>query len=80
MPKSNRRDQAQVILEQALKLSSAERAHVAKQLIVSLDEGSDVDVEQAWQEEVQRRLGQIERGEVKTIPWEEVQKRLRHGR
>jgi putative addiction module component (TIGR02574 family) len=71
---------SQVLLEEALKLTAYERAEVAEQLIASLDEVPDTDVEQAWQEEVQRRLGQIERGEVKTVPWEEVQKRLRHGK
>lgn len=73
-------DKTQVIVEQALKLSPNERAEVAEQLIASLDEALDTGVEQAWQEEVQRRLGQIERGEVKMIPWEEVQRRLQHGK
>ena len=71
---------SQAIVEQSLKLSPTERAEVAEKLIVSLDEVPDADVEQAWQEEIQKRLQQIERGEVKTIPWEEVQKRLQHGR
>lgn len=71
---------SQVVLEEALKLSATERAEVAEQLISSLDEIPDTNVEQAWQEEVQRRLQQVERGEVKTIPWEEVQRRLRHGK
>ncbi len=71
---------SQVVLAEALKLPSNERAEVAEQLIASLDEAPDADVEEAWQEEVQRRLGQIERGEVNTIPWEEVQRRLRHGK
>ena len=71
---------SQVVLAEALKLPSNERAEVAEQLIASLDEAPDTGVEQAWQEEVQRRLGQIERGEVNTIPWEEVQRRLRHGK
>ena len=70
---------SQVVLEEALKLTTDERAEVAEQLIASLDEASDTDVEQAWQEEVQRRLQQIERGEMKTIPWEVVQRRLRYG-
>jgi putative addiction module component (TIGR02574 family) len=70
---------SQVVLEEALKLSPDERAEVAEQLIASLEEAPDIDVEQAWQEEVQRRIQQIERGEVKTIPWEEVQRRLRYG-
>ncbi|MDP3089110.1 MAG: addiction module protein [Nitrospira sp.] len=73
-------DKSQAIVEQALKLSPTERAEVAEKLIVSLDEVPDIDVEQAWQEEIQQRLQQIERGEAKTIPWEEVQRRLRHGR
>ena len=73
-------DKTQAILEQALKLSPTERADVAEQLIASLDEAPDADVEKAWQEEVQRRLQQVELGEVKTIPWEEVQRRLRHGK
>jgi putative addiction module component (TIGR02574 family) len=71
---------SQVVLDEALKLTVHERAEVAEQLIASLDEGPDTEVEQAWQEEVQRRLQQVERGEVKTVPWEKVQKRLRHGR
>ncbi len=71
---------SQVVLEEALKLTAHERAEVAEQLIASLDDEPDPNVEQAWQEEVQQRLQQIERGEVKTIPWEEVQRRLRNGR
>ncbi len=73
-------DKSKVVLEEALKLTVNERAEVAEQLIASLDEAPDTDAEQAWQEEIQRRLQQIDRGEVKTIPWEEVQRRLRHGR
>ena len=70
---------SQVVLEEALKLSPNERAEVAEQLIASLEEAPDTAVEQAWQQEVQRRLQQVERGEVKIIPWEEVQRRLRYG-
>lgn len=73
-------DKSKDVLEEALKLTVNERAEVAEKLIASLDEVPDTDVEQAWQEEIQRRLQQVERGEVKTIPWEEVQRRLRHGK
>ncbi len=55
-------DKSQAIVEQALKLSPTERAEVAEKLIGSLDEVPDTDVEQAWQEEIQRRLQQEERG------------------
>jgi putative addiction module component (TIGR02574 family) len=73
-------EKSQVVLKEALKLTADERAEMVEQLIASLDEAPDTDVEQAWQEEVQRRLQQVEHGEVNTIPWEEVQKRLRHGK
>ena len=69
---------SQVLVEEALKLSPNERAEVAEQLIASLDEAPDTDVEQAWQEEIQKRLQQIDRDEAKTISWEEVQRRLQH--
>jgi len=70
-------DKTQAILEQALKLSPTERADVAEQLIVSLDERPDADAEQAWQEEVQRRLQQVERGEVELIDSDTVMADLR---
>jgi len=73
-------DKTQTILEQAMKLSPNERAEVAEELIASLDEITDVDVEKAWQEEIQRRIQQIDSGEVKTIPWEVVQRQMRHGK
>ncbi len=36
----------------------------------------DEDVEAAWAEEIERRVRQIDSGEVKTIPWEEVRAKL----
>ena len=70
-------DKSQANVEQALKLSPTERAEVAEQLIVSLDEVPDADAERAWQEEVQRRLQQVERGEVELIDSDTVMAELR---
>lgn len=68
---------SQVVLAEALKLSSNERAEVAERLIAGLDEVPDADVAQAWQEEVQRRLQQIERGKVELIDSDTVMAELR---
>ena len=68
------------ILAQALKLEAPDRARVAEQLIASLEGEFDQDVELAWQREIQRRLGEIDRGEVVCVPWEEVRERLRQRR
>ncbi len=74
-------DKSKVVLEEALKLTANERAEVAEQLIASLDEIPDTDVEQAWQEEIQRRLQQVEHGEVELIDSDTVMAELRkkHG-
>jgi putative addiction module component (TIGR02574 family) len=71
-------DKSKVVLEEALKLTANERAEVAEQLIASLDEVPDTDVEQAWQEEIQRRLQQVERGEVELIDSDTVIAELRN--
>lgn len=70
-------EKSQIVLEEALKLTANERAEVAEQLIASLDEAPDTDVEQAWQEEIQKRLAQIERGEVTLVDSETVFAELR---
>jgi putative addiction module component (TIGR02574 family) len=37
----------------------------------------DEGVEEAWREEVRRRLEEIDSGAVQLIPWEEALRRLR---
>jgi putative addiction module component (TIGR02574 family) len=61
----------------AAKLSDAERAELALALIDSLDALGDGDVEGAWLPEIERRVGQMERGEVQAISGDEVFARLR---
>ncbi len=63
------------LLKQALTLTEKERAELASSLIDSLDTTVDPDAELAWQEEIARRLSELENGSVKTIPWEEVQRK-----
>ncbi|MBI5789553.1 MAG: addiction module protein [Candidatus Schekmanbacteria bacterium] len=65
------------IIEQALQISPEERAVIIEKLISSLDAGTDLDVEVAWQNEVQKRIAQIDKKDVACIPWEVVQQRLR---
>ncbi len=65
------------ILTQALQMPPQERAAVAERLIASLDPEVDWDIEVAWQQEVQRRIDEIDKGEVVCIPWEQVLHRLR---
>ena len=63
--------------EKAAQLSEAERAELALALIESLDGLAEADVEEAWRVEIERRVAQVERGEVQLIPGDEVFERVR---
>lgn len=63
--------------KKAFQLSEQERAELALSLIESLDGPPDPDVDRAWRKEIERRVGQVQRGEVQLIPAEEVFARVR---
>lgn len=63
--------------QKAAQLPDTERAELALSLIESLDGPGDPDVEEAWRLEIERRIGQIDSGEVKLVPGDEVFARLR---
>jgi len=65
------------VLAQALQMPPKERATIAERLLASLDTEADAEVEIAWQQEVQRRLSEIDSSEILCLPWEEVILKLR---
>ncbi|MGH7587576.1 MAG: addiction module protein [Gemmatimonadota bacterium] len=65
------------ILREALDLSPEARAALAGSLIVSLEEQVDEDAEQAWVEEIARRVAEVDSGNVELVPWAEARRRLR---
>jgi len=71
------------LLQKALALPDKERAELAGNLISSLDATVDQDVDAAWQQEVVRRLHDVQSCKVETVSWEEVQQKgrsLPHGK
>lgn len=68
---------ADTILDTALALTPNERAWLASELIASLDESKDSDVEAAWAAEIERRIAEVESGNAETISWEEARARIR---
>ncbi len=65
------------LYREASELSEGERAELAGLLLESLESEPEADVEAAWAEEIERRVREIDSGEVKTIPWEEVRAHIR---
>ena len=69
-------EQASNLLEKALTLSEEERAELACSLIDSLDPTVDEGAASAWDQEIARRISDLDSGRAKTVPWEEVRGRL----
>jgi putative addiction module component (TIGR02574 family) len=66
------------LLEKALTLSTQDRGLLIYRLIASLDEEAPEEgVEAAWDEEIKRRVDDIRSGRVRTIPGEQVLRRLK---
>ena len=59
-------------IAEMLALPEQERAHLARQLIASLDPGLDAGAEMEWQEVLDRRGREIEQGTVTCRPVNEV--------
>jgi putative addiction module component (TIGR02574 family) len=57
-------------------LSEEERATLAGLLIESLESEVDPDDEEAWRVEIDRRLAELDSGNVETVPWETVKAKL----
>lgn len=64
------------VLEKALQLSTQERGLLIDRLIESLDDEVEDSAEQAWDDEIKRRVEEIRSGKAEMIPGEEVRRRL----
>ena len=70
--------EASELLKKALALSTQERAQLVDSLLESLEERHEDPpaVEAAWNDEVARRIAELDSGKAKTIPWEEIRHRI----
>lgn len=74
--------EATALLDEALKLSAEERAGLAARLLRSLDDDEGDEAfdqaayDDAWGAEVEKRAGEVARGEVRPVPWDEARKRI----
>jgi len=72
--------QASEVLEKALSLSTQERGFLIDRIIQSLDYGSPEEgVEEAWSEEIRRRVDDLRSGKAEMVAGDEVRRRLAAG-
>lgn len=65
-------DQVAELAERGKSLSPEDQTRPVDVLLVSLQEPATAEAEAAWETEIDRRLDEYERGEVKPIPAEDV--------
>lgn len=67
------------LLAEALELSVDDRAHLAAELLASLDGptfGSHQEVDRLWAIEIERRSNRVLTGESPGVPWDDVRRRI----
>ncbi len=64
------------LLSNALALPVRERAQIAHELLLSLDDGVDPDAAEAWVAELEQRAREVRSGAVATEDWAAVKARL----
>lgn len=65
----------EVLEAEVLQLSPVERSHLLGRLIASLD--SDLEVEEAWEREADRREAELESGSISAVSGQDAIARLR---
>lgn len=63
-------------LDLALELPETERAALAHDLLASLDGPPDADAQQAWENEITKRLNELESGKACTVDADEALRRI----
>ena len=64
------------VLQEALRLPAEARAALAGRLLESLDGPVDEDAEAAWSKEIVRRIDDLDKGNVKTVPWSVARRQI----
>lgn len=69
------------VTEEALSLPADARLGLVEKLLASLNLPVDKEVDRLWAQEAERRIAQLEAGEAKLVPGEEVFSKIRskHG-
>ena len=65
------------VIESAKYLNAKEKAMVAHCLISSLEMRHDEGVDQAWAELAQKRFEDLSSGEVRSVSWEDIKKKMK---
>ncbi|MFZ0138251.1 MAG: addiction module protein [Candidatus Sulfotelmatobacter sp.] len=64
------------LLKKALALPPEARAALAGSLLESLDDTVDASAEEEWNQEIARRIQELDSAKVKPIPWAKARRQI----
>jgi hypothetical protein len=70
---------AKQLFEQVMALDESDREEFIDLLVESAEPSTDPDYVAAWEQEIRARVEEVERGDVKLIPWREVIEQMGRG-
>lgn len=65
------------VFDEALSLPSDARIRLVERLLASLNLPTQAEIDRLWAEEAERRVEQIEQGEMELVPGEQVFAKIR---
>ncbi len=68
---------AKKVFEEALSLPAESRVSLVEKLLTSLNLPIQPEIDRLWAEEAERRIAQIEKGEVELVPGKKVFSNIR---
>ena len=66
------------LFKRASNLDENDRATLAGLLLDSLEPEVDRDIESAWLREIERRVQELDAGDVDLVPWEDVKEKMKN--
>lgn len=68
---------ADKVVDEALSLPADARINLVEKLLASLNLPTQAEIDRLWAQEAERRVAEIDRGEVELIPGDKVFERIR---
>ncbi|MBI5103102.1 MAG: addiction module protein [Nitrospirae bacterium] len=67
-----------LILKEAMMLSESERTRLVDELLTTFEPDTEVNVDKAWADEIEKRAADISNGSVTPVLWDEVKEKARN--
>ncbi len=68
---------AKKVVDEALQLPADARVNLVEQLLTSLNLPTQPEIDRIWAEEAEKRIAQIDKGEIKLVPGGKVFSNMR---